>query len=556
MSKLKALKTGLFSSIVATFIALSLPQLSPDPNIQAIALLTQLVNISSGSPVVVQSTPFKAPASIVRVNIMWFLSLILSLSCALLATLMQQWARRYLGYAQHRGTPLKQVHIRAYMLDGVEKFSLSRAVETMPVLLHSSVFLFFAGLIEFLFTINKVVAFSALGCVAVFAFIYAILTLAPNWRLNCPYRTPLSGFTFRLFQLSGSSLFSVAATMEGIFHGLLLEIWRRFHSDVRGSLNNGPIKWREMLKRKVDRHYKRFRHGLRWSVKQAAMDAPSMIDASALHDAMLIALDGDKEFEDFVANMPGLFDSHDTPDVTWTMLSLLSKHSASDPILGSRLHEFLKTCVPGSSFLSEEQRKNRLRVCLTSLWYCARAYNLPENSRVPLSPYVRAIFASPEVISRIQTEEDPVIRLLGRCFWSLVVKKLTNDITLIGTPPTTAELAYLSFILGATGQRVWGWLDHKGPIDLATVTFLVSGELETLIDDGTSRVPADVMDIFQQTLGILAEGMFSRQADIEWDTDHVTQIHEIYFKLTDAPVPDELKELLRYIWVRLPPSYT
>ena len=101
---------------------------------------------------------------------------------------------------------------------------MSLAVEAMPLLLHTSVFLFFAGLIEFLFTINRVVAFFALGCVAVFAFIYAILTLAPNWRLNCPYRTPLSGITFILYQLSASSLFLVAATMEGIFHGLLLEI--------------------------------------------------------------------------------------------------------------------------------------------------------------------------------------------------------------------------------------------------------------------------------------------------------------------------------------------
>ncbi|KAN0130322.1 hypothetical protein V8E53_011868, partial [Lactarius tabidus] len=188
--------TGLFSSIIATFIAISLPQLSADPNAPTVLLLSQLVKISaetSGVSVTVpEISPFKAPAAIVRVNVMWCLSLILSLSCALLATLMQQWARRYMAYAQHGSAPRKQARIRAYMFEGVTNFRMSQAVEAIPLLLHTSVFLFFAGLIEFLFTINNAVARYTLGCVVFFASIYAILTLLPHWRLNCPYRTPLS----------------------------------------------------------------------------------------------------------------------------------------------------------------------------------------------------------------------------------------------------------------------------------------------------------------------------------------------------------------------------
>ena len=557
MSKPIALKTGLFSSIVATFITLSLPQLSPDSNGQTVALLTQLVNISSGSPVVVQNTPFKAPTSIVRVNVLWFLSLILSLSCALLATLMQQWARRYLGYAQNRGTPLKRVLIRAYMLDGVEKFRLSRAVETMPILLHSSVFLFFAGLIDFLFTINKVAASFSLGCVVFFASIYAMLTLLPNWRLNSPYRTPLSGFTFVLFQFSAFSLISVVNTIEDIFHGFLLDTWRWLHRDVPGSPNHGPTKWRETLEDQVGKHYKRFLHGLRWSVEVGAMEA-GKVDANALHWTVA-ALDQDKEIENFVALMPGFFDSSASSDATSAMLSLMSDRSTSEPILGFRLRELLYTCTPGAPLLTEYQRKDRLHMCLKSLWHCVKAYDdLPEDSGQPLAPYFRAVFASPEVLRWIQTEKDFTIRLLGRCFWSLIVKKLANDITsrltLTGIPPTTAELACLSSILDATGEQVWYWLDHKGAIDLANLTFLLSGKLETLINSGTEEVPADVEDVFQQTLRILAEGMFSSQADIEWNTHQVAQFHDIYFKFAGAPVPDVLKERLRYISDRLPKS--
>ncbi|KAH8987106.1 hypothetical protein EDB86DRAFT_3082477 [Lactarius hatsudake] len=557
--------TGLFSAIVAAFIMESYKKLSPDSGDQTVALLTQLVNISAGVPVVVQNSPppFKAPASIVRVNVMWFLSLILSLSCALLATLMQQWVRRHLEYAhaQQRGAPRRRARIRAYMFEGVEKFRLSQAVEATPLLLHTSVFLFFAGLIDFLLPINDVVAFSALGCVVVFASIYAIFTLLPSLHLNCPYRTPLSGITYISLQLSALNLFSIAIAIEGIFHGLLLEIMRRSRSDARGSQDDWPIRWRAKLEDKVVTHYKRFRRGLQWRVEFSAMDAPPSLDTNALHWT-LTTLDEDKGFEDFVARMPGIFNPRAGAgsDATSTILSLMSEpqsgQSTPDPILGSCLRGLLSTCLPGSSLLTEEQRKNRLRVCLKSLWYCVKAYN--EKPEVPLTAYVRAIFASPEVIRWIQTEQDFTTRLLGRCFGALVVKKLASDITSPTHPSYAiiAEMACISHILGAIDEQVSDWLVQDGAIELANVNSLASGELKALVASETKGVLTDVVDIFEQTLSILTEGIDSSlaNANVGWNADQVAQSHEIYSKFANAQVPDLLKERLRYISDRLPPS--
>ncbi|KAH9010112.1 hypothetical protein EDB85DRAFT_2161835 [Lactarius pseudohatsudake] len=560
--------TGLFSAIVAAFITESYKKLSPDSGDQTVALLTQLVNISTGAPAVVQnSPPFRAPASIVRVNVMWFLSLILSLSCALLATLIQQWARRYLTYGhwQYRRAPRKQARIRTHMFEGIEKFRLSQAVEAIPFLLHTSVFLFFAGLIDFLLPINDVVAFSALGCVVVFALIYAILTLLPSLHLNCPYRTPLSGITYISLQLSALNLFSIAIAIEGMFHELLLEIRRRSRPpNVRGSQDDWPIRWRAMLEDKIITHYERFLRGLQWRVELCAMDAPPSVDANALHWT-LTTLDEDKKFEDFASHMPGFFnpraDAASGSDATSTILSLMSgpksEQSTSDPILGSRLRELLDTCLPGSSPLTEEQRKNRLRVCPKCLWYCVKAYT--EKPEVPLASYVRAIFASPEVIRWIQTEQDLSTRLLGRCFGALVVKKLASDLT----SPTrtsfaaiTAEIDCISHILGATGEQVNNWLGQDGAIELANVISLASGELKALVASGTKGVPTDVVDIFEQTLSILTEGIDSSHADanIEWDADQVARFHEIYSKFANAQAPKVLKERLRNISDKLPPS--
>ncbi|KAH9018880.1 hypothetical protein EDB85DRAFT_597820 [Lactarius pseudohatsudake] len=122
--------TGLFSATVASFIIESYKQLSPDSGGTTNALLTQisqqLPNTSNlnGIPltsVATQNSPsFKLTASAVRVNVMCFLSLVLSLTCALSATLMQHGARRYLQLAQHRGAPHKLARIRAYIFYGTK----------------------------------------------------------------------------------------------------------------------------------------------------------------------------------------------------------------------------------------------------------------------------------------------------------------------------------------------------------------------------------------------------------------------------------------------------
>jgi hypothetical protein len=547
------LKSGLFSVIVTVFITESYKKLSPNSGDQTVALLTQLVNSSARAPAALQnSPPFKTPASIVRVNVFWFLSLILSLSCALLATLMQQWARRYLEYAQHHSAPRKRARIRAYMFEGVEKFRLSGVVEALPLLLHTSVFLFFAGLIDFLFPINNVVARYALSCIVVFASIYAILTVLPSLRLNCPYHTPLSGITYTSIQLFTLCVFWITNTTEGVFHESLLLMWRWSHPNMRGPPNQGPTKWRETLENKVRTHYERVSHGLRWTIMRSAMEAPPSVDASALRWT-LTRLEEDKELEDLIARMPGFFDSSAPPDATSAMLSIMSEQPTSEPILGIRLHELLFTCLPGTSILSEEQRKRRLRVCLTSLWYCVRAYNLPKNLEAPLPPYVRAVFANSQVIRWIQTERDFSIRLLGRCFGSLVVEKVANDIASPTRTPTTAEIACLKSILDATGEQVWSWLDHRGSIDLANLISLTSSEIETLVDNGTKGVSADILDVFQQTLHIVAEGMFSKHAT-DWDTDQVAHFQGLYSMFMKAPVPGVLKERLQYISDKLPMS--
>src|SRR6266702_2891715 len=359
------LKTGLFSATVAAFILESYKMLSPDSGDTTNALLAQisvqLVNISNGTPlatVAAQSgQPFKPTASAVKVNVLWFLSLILSLNCALSATLMQQWARRYRELAQRRGAFHRRGRMRAYIFDGINRFGMARAVATMPTLLHISVFLFFAGLAEFLFPIYTTVAYTTLGCIMVFALAYAILTVLPIIYLNCPYGTPLSGFTWRISQLSVFAFLWTILKIQGLYRKSLSRLRSLANRHVPET--HGRKNWWEILDKQVKIRRQRYSQSLRKSVELSAYGVKSTVVTSAL-EWTLTALDEDKEIEDFAARVPGFFNSRVVPDATSAVLSLMSHQSNTDPIFGSRLYELLKTCIPGSSLLDEKMRKNRL----------------------------------------------------------------------------------------------------------------------------------------------------------------------------------------------------
>ncbi|KAH9970238.1 hypothetical protein BGW80DRAFT_1176520, partial [Lactifluus volemus] len=95
--------TGLFSAALAALATVSVQDLRPNPQDTSafyLANIYQLLadtNISRASILATpaQPPPFSPPRSAVLVNSLWFLSLVISLTCALLATMLQQWARRY-----------------------------------------------------------------------------------------------------------------------------------------------------------------------------------------------------------------------------------------------------------------------------------------------------------------------------------------------------------------------------------------------------------------------------------------------------------------------------
>jgi Family of unknown function (DUF6535) len=191
----------LFSASVAALVAVSVQDLRPNPQDTSafyLANIYQLLadpNVSRASILSTQNKPppFSPPTSGVWVNSLWFLSLVISLTCALLATLLQQWARRYVRVTQPpRYSPHKRAPIRAFFADGVERFYLPSSVEALPALLHLSLFLFLFGLVIFLFSINHTVFNVVVWWVGLALGAYTCITLMPIFRHDSPYYAPLS----------------------------------------------------------------------------------------------------------------------------------------------------------------------------------------------------------------------------------------------------------------------------------------------------------------------------------------------------------------------------
>ncbi|KAJ7919840.1 hypothetical protein B0H13DRAFT_1605852 [Mycena leptocephala] len=116
---------GLFSASLTAFLIESYRSLTPDQGAIAIAVLAQISlqldpnsDIKSGAIIASSFTP---STSSLACNTLWFLSLGLSLCCALIATLVDQWARDFIQRTEMRPSPVIRARIFSYLYFGIQR---------------------------------------------------------------------------------------------------------------------------------------------------------------------------------------------------------------------------------------------------------------------------------------------------------------------------------------------------------------------------------------------------------------------------------------------------
>jgi len=171
---------------LTAFLIESYKTLNPDSGDVTVQLLSQIsqpfaASANGGTFSIPPSpTPFTPSASSLVCNALWFISLGLSLACALVATLLEQWARDFLHRSEIHSVPIIRARIFSFLYYGLKRFNMHTVVEVIPLLLHASLIFFFAGLVAFLIPVNTtMMSISTAVILALVAGVYSILTLLP-----------------------------------------------------------------------------------------------------------------------------------------------------------------------------------------------------------------------------------------------------------------------------------------------------------------------------------------------------------------------------------------
>ncbi|KAK0465686.1 hypothetical protein IW261DRAFT_1315486, partial [Armillaria novae-zelandiae] len=175
---------GLFSAVLTTFVVQTSQSMKPDYNQASAFLFFQILNAT-----MLNGTQFSIPSSATAFNFsprrsdewlnsLWFVSLTLSLITALVAVLVKQWLQQYVTIVS----------------------DIPMIIGMLPILLHVSLALFFAGLAVFLFSLGMKVAWlvSIIGAATYMAYIIALIL--PVVYPYCPFKVPLTLHVYSLYQ--------------------------------------------------------------------------------------------------------------------------------------------------------------------------------------------------------------------------------------------------------------------------------------------------------------------------------------------------------------------
>jgi hypothetical protein len=347
------LQAGLFSAVLTSFLVQSIQALQPNPaqqsvyyQEQSLAVLVQISHqMASIAPQVsIPSTlpqPYLAPSpspSDLLVNICWIVSLICSLSAALLAILIQQWVRSYMQVFQLYDHPLKRARFRQFFFEGAK--GMPRLAELVPALIHLSLFLFFVGLSVSMLDINTAVGFFTVVPICFCGSLYLYSVLAPLWKPESPYQNPYSLQVLRLKHL----------IRKFIIHPILRTPYtpRSMEEDRE-----------ELVMEETEERKGRDVRAIRWLVDNTTVNV---------------------ETEPFVLAIPGSFDTKWGLDVwrtvsgsdPWTGISSAGSevtlpHSPEGTAVNtiSRCVRYLfETCNNHNYFENKDARHRRIRACI------------------------------------------------------------------------------------------------------------------------------------------------------------------------------------------------
>lgn len=135
------------------------------------------------------SPTFEAPLWALRVNGLWFASLVCSLATASIGMFVKQWLREYLAIEWI--SPRERLRARQYRTPALANWKVIEIAAALPLLLHLSLALFFIGLCFFTAAVDERIGNSTLPLIASWGFFIVLTIFAPLISPRCPFKIPL-----------------------------------------------------------------------------------------------------------------------------------------------------------------------------------------------------------------------------------------------------------------------------------------------------------------------------------------------------------------------------
>lgn len=198
-------QAGLYSAVLSAFIVVAFPNLQNTQVTSGLMLnaleriadhtasytmhVDMLNSTTATTGTSITTTTPGPSANDIRVNVLWFASLMLSLIAASFAILVKQWLREYL--VVKNPSPQARLRIRHLREPQLAAWRVIEIAAVLPLLLQLSLGLFFVGMCYFTSEIHSSIGHTTIPLVAGWAACFLGVTLLPFVFPRCPYRTPL-----------------------------------------------------------------------------------------------------------------------------------------------------------------------------------------------------------------------------------------------------------------------------------------------------------------------------------------------------------------------------
>ncbi len=218
--------------------------MQPDYNEASMRLLFEILKATVSKDPKISFPPsptafFSPSRSDEWLNSLWFVSLTLSLITALVAVLVKQWLHQYVSIVSD-SSPRDRARIRHLRYAGLQTWQVPMIIGLLPVLLHASLALFFAGLAVFLFSLGMKVAWlvSIIGAVTYMAYVVALIL--PLVHPYCPYKVPLAVYIHHLYRFFYDRLITPILIIQRYPDGYFFYLPRYLRNDIshiRGAIS-------------------------------------------------------------------------------------------------------------------------------------------------------------------------------------------------------------------------------------------------------------------------------------------------------------------------------